>query len=233
MVLHYVRQAGRVIARQRGQLDQNAPLTAMPSTQPADPVLPRLSPQTLHTLAEGDRKIERIAGFFADEARAQAVFQRLRSEVGLPAVEMMLLRPADGQPLRFARVAEAWIKLRRPERGLRREHRSWGGVLGAVLVGLLSWLFTLLDPKQDATAVMGALLLGAVWGAVVGVLVVVLLERLPKLYRFDRNIQRELRARAHAVVVLQVPVHCQAEVLALVRGNSRGWCAEAPRSGRR
>lgn len=202
-------------------------------SQPESPVLvTRLNPEALNTLAEGARQIERIVGFCSDEVHAQQLYRRLRTEVGLAALNLLVLKPEDGVAWRFARAAQAWRKTRAADNALRPEHRGAGALLGAAIVGLLSWGMTLLDATQSGAAAMTALLLGAVWGALIGFLVVILMERVPKVYRFDRNLQRELKAGAHAVVVLAVPPNCQAEVLALVRGNSRGWCADAPRARR-
>ena len=205
----------------------------MNTTLPSPFQLTRLTRQALSHLADGQRKIQRIAAFVVDDANAQRLVHRLRTEVPLPSVQMVVLRPADGQQKRFKRAMRVWAGLREPDRGLRPEHRILGATLGGVVAGMLAWLMTLLDPGQPATAVMSALVVGLLWGAAVGLLVVVLLERLPKLYRFDHKIQRTLKDGGFAVVVVQVPAECQAEVLALVRGNCRGWCAEAPRAPRR
>jgi len=194
------------------------------------PFLRRLAPSALAGLADGERRITCIAGFFADEARAHSVLKRLRQEVGLPSSHVVLLQPRDGQASRFERVARAWRSRRPPERGLRPEHRGWGTAAGAVSGGLLYWAVTLLDPTASAATVMAALPVGAAWGALVGLLVVLLLGRMPTPHRFDGQLQRALSEGRWAVVVVQVPPPCQPEVLALVRGHSRGWCAEAPRA---
>jgi len=191
--------------------------------------LSRLAPRALAGLAGGERRIACIAGFFDEEARAQGLQRRLRDELGLPLGRVRLLRPRDGQPVRFDLLARSWQVHRPTERVLRPEHRGWGAAIGAAVGGLLYWGVTLADPQARAPEVMGALPVGAAWGALVGLIVVSLLARLPQPNRFDRQLQRALCAGRHAVLVIQVPEHCEAEVLALLRGHSRGWCAEAPR----
>lgn len=204
----------------------------MPSTLPVQTMLTRLAPETLSQVAQGQRQIERIAGFCGDAEHTQRLYRRLRQAAGLQAKDLVVLKPEDASPFRFDRAARAWAKGRAPERGLRREHRSIGAVVGALAVGVLSWGMTLMDVRQTATAAMVAFLIGALWGAVIGWVVVMLVERLPKVYRFDRQVQRHLKAGTHGVVVVHVPEDRQAEVLAAVRGNSRAWCAEAPRAKR-
>lgn len=196
------------------------------------PSLRHLAPRALAGLAGGERRLSCIAGFFGDEARAQVVQRRLRQDVGLAPGRVLLLRPRDAQPDAFERAARAWRAARPVERTLRPEHRGWGAAAGGALGGLIYWAVTLLDPQAKAAEVMAALPMGAAWGALVGLLVVLLLERLPEPRRFDGEVRRALQAGRFAVVVAQVPTPCEAEVLALVRGHSRGWCAEAPRARR-
>jgi len=193
-------------------------------------MLTRLAPEALSQVVQGRRQIERIAGFCGDAEHTQRLYRRLRQAAGLQARDLVVLKPDDASPFRFDHAARAWRKGRAPERGLRREHRSVGAVVGALLVGMMSWGMTLMDVRQTATAAMVAFLIGALWGAAIGFVVVMLLERLPKVYRFDRQVQRHLKSGTHGVVVVNVPDERQAEVLAVVRGNSRAWCAEAPRA---
>jgi hypothetical protein len=204
----------------------------MSTTFSRNRLLSRLAPRSLETLAEGDRQITRIAGFFTDEVKAKQLFNRLRTEVGLPAAQVAMLRPRDGEAGRFDRLVEGWRQGSGQDRMLLPEHRGWGAAIGALIGGILFWGFSLMDPAATAAAVMAAFPVGAAWGALVGLLVVFLLERVPQAHRFDRNIRRHLRAGGFAVAVLHVPAHCQPEVLAMVRGGSRGWCAEAPRTRR-
>lgn len=193
-------------------------------------MLTRLAPEALSQVVQGRRQIERIAGFCGDAEHTQRLYRRLRQTAGLQARDLVVLKPDDASTFRFDHAARAWRKGRAPERGLRREHRSVGAVVGALVVGILSWGMTLMDVRQTATGAMVAFLVGALWGAAIGFVVVMLLERLPKVYRFDRQVQRHLKAGTHGVVVVNVPDERQAEVLAVVRGNSRAWCAEAPRA---
>lgn len=183
-----------------------------------------------------DRVLDRMAGFYRDEADGRAALRHLRLSLGLLPSQLLLLGPTDARSRRFARLSRQWAAGLQPDGPVLRSMRwpgiALGGLLGGLLAGLLAaaWRVTVpaLWDEWHLLAWLLPMALGAALGAAIGWRW--LRPQLPR--RFDSNVQRQLAGGCWALVAHGVPWSSQAAVVMHFRASSLKWCAVAPRPTR-
>lgn len=179
-----------------------------------------------------DRVLDRMAGFYRDEADGRAALRHLRLSLGLLPSQLLLLGPTDASNWRFARLSRQWVGGPHPDGAVLRSMRWPGMALGMLLAGLLAAAGLVpgaaVSDGWHLLAWLWSIALGAALGAAIGWRW--LRPQLPR--RFDSNVQRQLAGGCWALVAHDVPWASQAAVVMHLRASSIKWCAVAPRPTR-
>lgn len=173
-----------------------------------------------------------LAGFYDNEAQARQALRQVRQTQGLLPSQSVLLSPDDAGSLRFARLSRLWAA----DHGFDGRHRNgdaWlAGALGASLAVLAALALLRAGARQSDTWQVVMLLTALALGSLLGAGLFALWVRPRPTRRFDVQVHRQLCLGYWALVTHRVPWAGQADVVRLLRGTSRRWCADVPRARR-
>ena len=198
---------------------------------------PLLSPRRGQISAESgavtpNRSLSFIAAFYPCESAVRDAARYLLRHHGLKSSHIVVMSPRDADPLRFARQTRGWALRWSDGHGDRAALPQQLAITAGLSVLALAIGWWVLECETPLLATLVGLVVLMLAAALLGDRLLWPWTDPPRVRRFETSVQHQLSQGDWALVVHRIPRDRQADVMALLRGDSLRWCAVARPSTR-